>query len=98
MSWERRSESASMPTDSRTALTSAADGEVLPPTVRRRYAARCFILTVFSGVGVRNCDPQENSRRRTQARAARFPSIRALNLHGYKTGDSIDLTAVLGGD
>jgi hypothetical protein len=28
-------------------VTSAADGEVLPPTVRRRYAARCFILSDF---------------------------------------------------
>ena len=41
---ERRSSSASIPTDSRTALTSDSDGEVLPPMVRRRYAARCFIL------------------------------------------------------
>merc|ERR1711977_756619 len=41
---ERRSSSASIPTDSRTALTSDSDGEVLPPMVRGRYAARCFIL------------------------------------------------------
>lgn len=27
-------------------LTSAAEGEVLPPRPRRRYAARCFILNV----------------------------------------------------
>lgn len=44
MSLSRRSSSASMPTDSRTLFTSAADGEVFPPSPRRRYAARCFIL------------------------------------------------------
>lgn len=44
MSLSRRSWSASIPTDSRTALTSSADGEALPPRPRRRYAARCFIL------------------------------------------------------
>lgn len=44
MSWLRRSSSASMPTAERTSLTSAADGEALPPRPRRRYAAKCFIL------------------------------------------------------
>jgi len=44
MSFSRRSSSASMPTDSRTALTSLAEGEVLPPSPRRRNAAKCFIL------------------------------------------------------
>jgi hypothetical protein len=60
MSLSRRSLSASMPTDSRTScygvsrdrtefanmltLMSLAEGEVLPPRPRSRYAARCFIL------------------------------------------------------
>ena len=35
-SFSRRSLSASMPTDSRTAFTSAAEGEVFPPRPRRR--------------------------------------------------------------
>ena len=40
----RRSSSASIPTDERTPLMSSAEGEVLPPRPKRRYAARCFIL------------------------------------------------------
>lgn len=43
----RRPESTSIPTDSMTAEISAADGEVLPPMVSKRYAARYFILADF---------------------------------------------------
>ena len=46
----RRSSSASIPTEARTPLTSSADGEVLPPRVRRRYAARCFMVINLPGV------------------------------------------------
>lgn len=42
-----RSSSASIPTDERTFLTSLAEGDVLPPSPRRRYAARCFIFLVL---------------------------------------------------
>jgi hypothetical protein len=34
-------------------LMSLAEGEVLPPRPRRRYAARCFILTVVVDVDVK---------------------------------------------
>ena len=44
INFERRSSSASIPTDSRTFLMSFSEGEELPPRARRRYAARCFIL------------------------------------------------------
>jgi hypothetical protein len=43
---DRRSSSASIPTELRTALISLAEGDELPPSWRRRYAARCFILKV----------------------------------------------------
>ena len=42
--FSKRSSSASIPTDSKTPLISSADGEVLPPKPRSRYAARCFML------------------------------------------------------
>ena len=43
----KRSLSASIPTEERTASMSEALGEVLPPRPRRRYAARCFIVIVL---------------------------------------------------
>lgn len=44
MSFSSLSSSASIPTEERTSLMSEADGLVLPARLRRRYAARCFIL------------------------------------------------------
>ena len=51
ISLSRRSSSASMPTDSRTLVTSDFEGLSLPARPRRRYAARCFILVCCSALG-----------------------------------------------
>jgi hypothetical protein len=64
---------------------SLAEGEELPPRVRRRYAARCFILIAER----QNCQYKTS----TAAHSAHLGELTFGCFCFWGTGDSINLTA-----